>query len=152
MTHSPDDPAPAMRRAGDVRPIRTQADLHELWRMLMGPLGFGQRLLWLQLLDADGRCSPLLPTIEDLPLMPEPSELEHVMSFCQQLLDLEVPGGSVAILLSRPGRAGISASDRRWAGGLTTTGRRLGIRCWPVHLANDHELRVFTDDDLAASA
>jgi hypothetical protein len=118
----------------------------------MGPLGFGSRLLWLQLFDAEGRCTPLLPTIEDLPLLPDEECFDQLLAFVQHLLDLEVPGGSVAFLLSRPGRAGISASDRRWAVGLTGAARRLGVRAWPVHLANDHELRVVTDDDLAASA
>jgi hypothetical protein len=118
----------------------------------MGPLGFGQRLLWLQLLDAEGRCTPLLPTIEDLPLHPDDECFDRLLAFTRHLVDLEVPGGSAAFLLSRPGRAGISASDRRWASGLTTAARRLGVRVWPVHLANDEELRVFTDDDLAASA
>ena len=146
------DPVPPLRRPEDVPPVRTQAALYELWRSLMGPLGFGQRLLWLQLLDAEGRCTPLLPTIEDLPLLPDEECFDQVVGFVQQLLDLEVPGGSVAFLLSRPGRAGISASDRRWAAGLTAAARRLGVRCWPVHLANDEELRVVTDDDLAATA
>ena len=152
MSPSPEDPVPPMRRAGELPPIRSQADLQQLWRMLMGPLGFGRRMLWLQLLDSDGRCTPMLPTIEDPPLVPEEGEVDQVVDFCQQLLDSEVPKGSVAILLSRPGRAGIGASDRRWAAGLTTAARRRGVRCWPIHLANDHELRVFTDDDLAASA
>jgi hypothetical protein len=118
----------------------------------MGPLGFGRRLLWLQLFDSGGRCTPLLPTIEDLPPFPDEECFDQVLTFVQRLLDAEVPGGSVAFLLSRPGRAGLSAGDRRWAAGLTRAARRLGVRSWPVHLANDQELRVFTDDDLAASA
>lgn len=148
----PPDPVPPLRRPEDVPPVHSQAALHNLWRALMGPLGFGSRLLWLQLFDAEGRPTPLLPTIEDLPLLPDQECFERVLGFVQHLLELETPGGSVAFLLSRPGRAGISASDRRWAVGLTGTARRLGVRAWPVHLANDHELRVVTDDDLAASA
>ena len=124
----------------------------DLWRSLMGPLGFGQRLLWLQLLDADGRCTPLLLTIEELPLLPDEECFDQLVGFVRHLVELEVPGGSVAFLLSRPGRAGLSAGDLRWARGLTDAARRLGVRAWPVHLANDHELRVVTDDDLAASA
>ena len=135
-----------------VRPVRTQADLHEVWRQLTGPLGFGQRLLWLQVLDADGRCSPVLPTIEDLPLLPDEACFDSVLDFAGHLLDVEAPGGSVAFLLTRPGRAGLSASDRRWAAGPPAAAARAGVRCWPVHRANDVELRVVSDDDLAASA
>ena len=137
-----------MSNPADLPVIRSQSDLHQLWRTLLGPLGFGRRSLWLQLLDGEGRCTPLLTTVEDPPVLPEPEEFDKMLQFCAHLLEVEVPGGSVAFLVSRPGRAGTSASDRRWARGLTAAARRCGVRCWPVHVANDHELRVLADDDL----
>ena len=56
--------------------------------------------------------------------------------------------GSVAILLSRAGNDPVTTDDRSWAFGLTKAAQRQGIRMWPVHFANDVELRVFAPDDL----
>jgi hypothetical protein len=58
----------------------------------------------------------------------------------------------VVFLLTRPGRAEITAGERRWAQALADVVRRAGLRPWPVHRANDHELVVIAPDDLAASA
>jgi hypothetical protein len=56
--------------------------------------------------------------------------------------------GSVAFLLTRPGRDPINDADRSWARGLTSAAQHLGVAMWPVHFANDAELRVFAPDDL----
>jgi hypothetical protein len=42
-------------------------------------------------------------------------------------------------------------ADRSWARGLISAARHLGISMWPVHFANDVELRVFAPDDLVTS-
>jgi hypothetical protein len=39
-----------------LRPfVRSQSDLHAVWKELMGPWGFGGHSLWLLVIDADDR-------------------------------------------------------------------------------------------------
>jgi hypothetical protein len=145
------DDIPPLHRPEDMPPVRTQADLHQHWRALMGQLGFSEPLLWFQFFDEDGRCTPVLQSVSDLTDTPDSEILDNLMWICHEVMSKLVPGGSVAFLLSRPGRAGVSPSDRTWATRLITAARDARVRCHPVHLANDDELRVFTADDAIAS-
>ena len=145
-----DDTIPPLTSPDDLPAIRTQADLSRTWRMLMGPLGFGGHSLWVLLLDEDARATPALVQIEDLPPLPDLKMRENLERFVLHLIDgVE---GSVVFLLTRPGRTGITAGERRWAQALNEVVRRAGLRPWPVHRANDHELVVVAPDDLAAIA
>jgi len=146
------DDIPPLKRPEEMGPIRSQADLHRLWRALMQQLGFGSRQLWLALLDADDRCTPVVQNIVEIPDVPDAAMLEGLAVLCRGLLDQAVPGGSVAFLVARPGPAGIDAADRAWATGILAAMSRAEVSCRPVHLANDHEIHVFTVDDQIASA
>jgi hypothetical protein len=42
-------------------------------------------------------------------------------------------------------------ADRNWGRCLATAAHNLGVSMWPVHFANDVELRVFAPDDLVVS-
>jgi hypothetical protein len=118
----------------------------------MGELGFAARQLWLVMLDAHNRCTPVIQKVEELPDVPDPQTLDGLMTVCRGIVDEVLPGGSVAFLLARPGPAGLTASDRAWASGLATAVRDREVASHPVHLANDHEIRVYTADDEVASA
>jgi hypothetical protein len=134
----------------DFPPITSQDDLHGLWQTLMGPLGFGGHSLWLLLLDGDRRPTPTLLQIEDPPPLPDLKVRSNLTDFLAHLVS---PGdGSVAFLLTRPGRTPITAGERQWAQALGDVVRRAGLPSWPVHRANDLELVAITPDDLAASA
>jgi len=142
------DPMPPRLPPGQAPPIRTQHDLRQYWRALMGPLGFSQPLLWLSFVAADGRPTPVLSQIDDLPELPDDHFLGNLMLIAEGVIGHEVPGGSLAVLLSRPGRADLTDSDRAWARGLTTAALEAGVRMRPVHLANDEEVRIVAPDDL----
>lgn len=129
------------------RPICCQADLHRLWRVLMGELGFARRRLWVLLVCADGRPVPHLIRVDEIPELPG-GRLDGLLEMCQQLDD----ECGVAVLLSRPGRDGVSAADRAWAGALLDAARATGVSCWPLHVANDVAVRVVAPDGLADSA
>ena len=146
-----DDTIPPHTSPADLPPVRTQDDLHRLWSMLMGPLGFGGRSLWLLLLDKDGQPTPVLVQVDDLLPVPDLAMRESLERFVRHLID-DADGSSVAFLLTRPGRAGITAGERRWAELLGEVVRRIGTRSWPVDRANDDELVVLAPDDLAATA
>ena len=140
---------PPLRRPEDMSPIRSEIDLHQHWRALMGPLGFSQPALWVQFLSIDDRADGMITHIEELPDDPEDLLLDNLMWICGEMLDSGLPGGRVAFLYSRPGSRLVTEDDRSWARGLMSAARKAGVPCEPIHLANDEELRVFAPDDLA---
>jgi len=142
-----DEDIPPLGRPEDMPPIRSQADLWRHWRALMGPLGFSERLLWFLSMDAGGRVTPVLQQITDLPRVPDRRLVDSLMQIFARICE-DLDGGSVAVLLSRPGPAGITPAERTWAGELTDAAAAARVALWPVHLANDQELVTVTPDDL----
>ncbi len=129
-------------------PIRTQHHLYQYWRRLLGEPGFGERLLWCSFLDSGCLPTPVLSQISDLPTYPDDLFLRNLMSVVGTVLSEEVPGGSVALLLSRPGPGYITDSDRAWGRGLMESADRAKLPIRPLHLATNDELRLLTYDDL----
>jgi hypothetical protein len=141
------DDIPPLLPAEQMPPIHTQEDLHRHWRALMGPLGFSRRYLWVQPIDADRRVIPMLMQIDEVPEHPEQFMLDNLMLALREGL-ADDPGSTVAVLVARPGYAGITDADHAWATGLTAAARRREIPLEPVHLATDEDVRVFAPDDL----
>ena len=133
--------------------IRTQQDLEDAWRHLMGPLGFSGHSIWLMLIDADGHPVPHLTQIEQADHPPGPAELAGLADLIAQLVAEFVPGGSVAFLRTRPGLPGLTTDDRAWATALYEVHRLSGVAVEVVHRACDHDLvPVPMDDALPDSA
>jgi hypothetical protein len=128
--------------------IRTQADLEDVWRHLMKPLGFDRAGLWLLLIDADDRPLPQLTEVSEIPDLPDPettSGLAHVLTEVMHGVD---PDGRWAFLRSRPGRGGVDETDRAWAAGLYEMCREAGIAHDVVHLATDADVIPIPLDDV----
>jgi hypothetical protein len=145
-----DDDIPPRLPVDQWPPLRTQADLHHHWRGLMGPLGFTFRRLWLLFLEPDDRVVPHITEIDDIPEEPRAEDVDSLMAMCAHVQQADRIG-RVAILLSRPGRGALCASDRRWGRALLASARRTGVRLAPLHLANDEVLVPLTGDDLIGS-
>jgi hypothetical protein len=143
---------PTLRSADEMPPIHNSADLCFRWRALMGPLGFGQPRLWIAFLTPDAMMNPQLVQIEEIPRCTDAESCRPLLELCQHIVGGNGAGGSVAFLLTRPGRNPMDDADRSWGRGLTSAARHLGVSMWPVHFANDVELRVFAPDDLVARA
>ncbi|WP_319444922.1 MULTISPECIES: hypothetical protein [unclassified Mycobacterium] len=127
-------PIPPVESATD--PIGSPADLHQRWRALMGQLGFGERLLRFAFVGPDRR---LVKVLSEVPIgvVPDPKLIETLMlALCTLLDDLEA-GSTVALLLTRPGRGGVSEADRRWGVALTRTANSLDVPLEPIFRAND---------------
>lgn len=139
-----DEEIPSLAEVADL-PIHSQAELDRLWRALMGELGFSRRRLWVLLVCEDGRPIPHVVQIDEIPDLPG-DNLVHLLEMCQHVDD----EAGVAVLLSRPGRDGLTASDKAWGGALLAAARATGVSCWPLHVANDVAIRVVAPDDLAA--
>lgn len=143
-------PVPPLTSPEDAPPIRDEADLTTRWRQLMGPGGFDTRRAWLAWFDAQGHQLPALMPIEDLPARPDPVLLPRLM----EVLTGACPvGGSIAVLLSRPGSGAVTDDDRAWARALyaqarDARARAVSVPLWPVHLATFDRVRPLTVDDL----
>ena len=118
----------------------------------MSPLGFAQPRLWIAFLTPDAKMNPRLVQIDDIPRWTNPEGCRPLLELCQRIVGRNGAGGSVAFLLTRPGRSPMDDADRSWGRGLTSAAKQLGVSIWPIHFANDVELRVFAPDDLVARA
>jgi hypothetical protein len=134
-------PIPSAESATD--PIGSPADLQQRWRALMGRLGFGERLLRFAFVGPDRR---LVKVLSEVPIgaAPDPRLVETLMLGLGTLLyDFET-GSTVALLLTRPGRGGVSETDRRWGAVLTQAAKRFDVPLEPVFRANDEAILLVT--------
>ena len=131
------DPIPPIATATD--PIANPADLHQRWRALMGPLGFGERLLRFTFVGPDRRLIKILHDVE-IPRMPDPRVVDNVFSALRVILDDLDAGVTVAFLLTRPGSGGVSEPDRSWAKIVVETAARFDVPIEPFFRANDEAL------------
>lgn len=127
-------PIPPAETATD--PIHSPEDLRQRWRALMGPLGFGERLLRFGFVGPDRR---LLKVLSDMPigLNPASTPLENLMTALSVLVADVGEGSTVALLLTRPGVGGISNADRRWSAALVNAAERFDVPIEPIFRAND---------------
>ena len=128
--------------------IRTQQDLEDAWRTLMGPLGFSGHSIWLMLIDAHDQPFPHLTRIEEAEHPPTPEGLAGFAGMIGQLCAEFAPGGRVAFLRSRPGNGGLTPDDRAWAHALYDVGRLAGVPTEVVHRACDVDLVPVPMDDV----
>jgi hypothetical protein len=137
-----DDDIPPLLPPGQMPTIRDQAALHHTWRALMGRLGFAEPQLWTLFLDGD---LPLhLAEVVGVPLDPGPDDFADLQVLVRHAVDHDL---ACAFLYARPGSATRTRGDLAWARGLATLDAR-----WPVHLANDAEVRVASPDDLCGES
>lgn len=141
---------PPLRKLEDLPPIKTQDDLCQFWRMLMGKLGFGQRCLWVVFLDLDGYIVPGMIEVGECPPLPDRAELSSLMQAIVEAMHGDPVRHSAAFLWSRPGGAATEQGDLAWARLVGDLANKAMIATWPMHHANDHDLRVFAPDELAA--
>lgn len=100
MSHSELLPIPPVETAAD--PVHSAADLRQRWRALMGPLGFGERLLWFGFLGPDRRFTKELGQLAIGP-RPRARVRKNLVSALRTLLDDMASGTTVALLLTGPG-------------------------------------------------
>jgi hypothetical protein len=130
-------PPPPIETATD--PVHSAADMGQRWCALMGPLGFGERLLWLGFVGADRR---MYKTLSQVPIRARPKRwfVEDVVSRLRVVVDNFEEGATVALLLTRPGPGPISHLDRQWSTLLTEVAAEFGVPLEPIFRANDESL------------
>src|SRR3712207_5466647 len=87
-------------------PVRSPLALTRRWVSLLQPPTFGARSLWLAWFDAEGRQSPVLVPVDDLPVTPDPSMYEGLRLLNETVVSAQLGEGShLAMALCRPGEA-----------------------------------------------
>jgi len=124
-------------------PLGSTTELTALWRAVVDWEPFRVRSLWLLFIDPAGCPSGPLITIDYLPDGPYAVEQEELIDLCRGILDGPGGGGSVALMMSRPGGGPWTVSDRAWGRFLLRGAEELGEPVWPVHLAHSHALERF---------
>lgn len=135
----------------DQCPISDAAALAVRWRELLATEPYRTRCLWVLFLDQVRRPAGPVLLLEDLPDGPYDLQIEDLVGICEEILD--GPGGrdalggtgSVALLLSRPGGAPWTVSDRAWGRFLTRAAAAVGSGHWPVRLAHRYGSADWTD-------
>lgn len=130
-------PPPPIETATD--PIASTADMRQRWRALMGPLGFGQRLLWIGFVGPD-RCMTKAYSQVPLGSGANPDLAGLVMYELVGILEGFPQGTTVALLLTWPGVGPLSYLDRQWASLLTDAADEHGVPLQPIFRANDESL------------
>lgn len=148
MVDGMDDDISELLPPGEQPPVRTQQELFDYWRALMGPLGFSRPMLWVCFISADDVVAPVISQIDDLPKFPDRELLTNLMWILKNAALDGNEGSSVAMLLSRPGRSDLRTTDRAWARGLASAASASGVPLRPLYLATDESIRVVAVDDL----
>jgi hypothetical protein len=130
-------PIPSASTATD--PIHSPSDLRQRWRALMGELGFGERLLRFAFVGPDRR---LLKVLSEMPIGRNPDSVlvDNLLTVLREVVGNHGPGSTVALLITRPGRGGISKTDERWAIALEDAAACQGVPIEPIYRANDEAI------------
>lgn len=140
MKHTELTAIPAPETA--TEPIHSEADLRQRWRALMGPLGFGERLLRFVFVGPD-RCFLKVLSDVEIPANPNPAFVAELMAALSDFLTEFDAGTTVAFCLTRPGVGSVSRIDRRWASLITECAEDFEVPVEPFFRANDEAvLRV----------
>lgn len=91
-------------------PVRTDADVLARVDTVIDEEARRLRALWLFFLDRDGLQNEVVVPVDRIPDLPDPGLAGSVCYIVTQLLS----EGTAIITLSRPGRAELGETDRRW--------------------------------------
>jgi hypothetical protein len=116
-------------------PVRSAAELTTRWRTLLEPPVFRARSLWLAWFDSEGRQSPVVVPVDDLPEAPDPGHYAGMRGLNAAVAESQGPGCHIAMALCRPGRASVRDGDDAWVAGLAEVFDALTDQTWSLHLA-----------------
>lgn len=120
----------------DPHPIDDPDALAVVWNRVLGTETYRTRCLWLLFLDPRRRPVGPVLTVDDVPDGPYDLAVADLVGFCREILDGPGDGGSVAMLMTRPGGAPWTVSDRAWGRFLDRAASAVGGQVWPVRLAH----------------
>ncbi len=128
-------------------PVRSADDLTGRWRALLEPHGFAKRALWLTWFSVEGRQSPLVIPIDDLPEWPDPDMFAGLLTLNETVVSAQLgDGGHLALALCRPGGTAVSDSDDAWVAALSDVFDELSDQTWSLHLAAGGDVQRLVDE------
>jgi hypothetical protein len=129
--------------------IRTQNDLEQAWRQLMGPWGYGRHSLWLMVIHDDVPV-PRLTEIDECVEAPD-AELTSGFAHVLGALARDLGGGlRFAVLRTRPGTGAVTDDDRAWARFVYAAAGTAEVTCEIVHLGTEGSVRSLPPDEVIA--
>ena len=126
-------------------PVRSAAELTDRWRTLLEPPMFRARSLWLAWFDAEGRQSPVVVPVEDLPESPDAGMYAGLRGLNGAVAESQGRGCHVALALCRPGAATVTDSDDEWVAALSEVFDGLAHQTWSLHLAAGGQVLPLVD-------
>src|SRR6185312_1869264 len=112
----------------DLPPLTTDEEVLARVRTVVGAAR--ARQLWILFVDGDGRQSPVVVPIADVPHRPEPRGLAGITRVLHGLrgeLVTERGPGAVIVARQRPGGDTVLDADREWAAALAQACRTAGV-------------------------
>ncbi|UFU05510.1 hypothetical protein [Ruania halotolerans] len=131
------------------RPMRTDDDLLDWARFVHGDGRPLRSTLWVLVLDADDLPLPVLLPIDDLPDLPDDWVVRGLMESLSEMVREFAPGGSVALLLERPGPSWRRPQDRAWDAQTRAAARQVQVRVRAFVVAGSGSVLAMTLDDAA---
>ncbi len=125
----------------DQRPITAAGGLPAVWRAVLATEPYRVRTVWLLFLDRGHRPAGPVITLDDVPDGPYDLQVADLVALCREILDGPGGGGSVALLMSRPGGEPWTVSDRAWVRFLGRASAAVDPAPWPVHAAHRYGLQ-----------
>jgi hypothetical protein len=123
-----DHPAGMTASPVDLPPLTTDEEVLARVRTVVGAAR--TRQLWILFVDGDGRQSPVVVPIADVPHRPEPRGLAGLTQVLRGLrgeLVTDRGPGAVIVARERPGGDTVLDADREWAAALAETCRTAGV-------------------------
>ncbi len=117
-------------------PVRSSLALTRRWIGILTPLSFDARSLWLTWLGPDGRQSPVLLPVDDVPLRPDRRLVTGLLDVHTQVAThLGADDVHLALALCRPGEPTGTADDAGWEAALHEVLDDALDGTWSLHLA-----------------
>jgi hypothetical protein len=123
-----DHPAGMTASPVDLPPLTTDEEVLARVRTVVGAAR--TRQLWILFVDGDGRQSPVVVPIADVPHRPEPrglAGLTRVLRGLRGELVTDRGPGAVIVARERPGGNTVLDADREWAAALAEACRTAGV-------------------------
>jgi|HubBroStandDraft_1064217.scaffolds.fasta_scaffold29208_3 hypothetical protein len=124
-----------------LAPISTDAEALDRVDQLIGTDARRDRSLWLLFLTADAVQLPIVVSVGDVPISPDPDTAASICHMIAHVLRDAAPGGSAVITLVRDHGLSVADPDRQWLMALRSAAARTGMHLRMMCLATSEGTR-----------
>lgn len=110
-----------------LTPISTDAEVLGRVDQLIGADARRDQSLWLLFLTADAVQLPVVVSVDDMPISPDPDTAGSICHMIAQVLRDAAPGGSAVITLVRDNGLSVTGLDQQWLMALRSAAARTGM-------------------------